>query len=374
MKSKANTNDNTVPYQKIGEIKIFVNARHIYGCDFSVGERNILGEELMKLYESNFTKAEKDEILVECYVPEKGDLVFSLNVLVKYKNLHSNISKYSQILDFISKIIDLFSGSELSLNENCSFRIAVKEYNLASYAIAIKLFEKAESEMLKESSEGKYVLFETEKDLENLFTEKIKDNFHFINCHRLTGIHEVDIKMLESRYCIAMGITQAALSILFITVEETLKTLLKYKLTSMLIRESDEEPNLNEISRVSQEAQKAYGTKTLRPCIYLARKEDLINEAEQDKFIEVANLRNGYIHSDKSKIFSEDKFPVQLVKIEENQLILVETKEMSMNELIFAQGISQKSISDREAKRLFIEIEDIVFNVCERFMTAYKTT
>ena len=362
------------PFQKIGEIKIFVNSRKLTNCDFTIAERKTIGIEIQKLYDKELAKFEDKNLLyVECSISESGDLILVINIFVQYEGLHSNISKYPKILEFLHTIVENYKGAIVNLN-NEKFSSAVMECNLASYSMALKLFERAESEMLKESFEGKFVLFDTENDLEKHFVGKIKENFHFINCHRLTGIHEVDIKMLESRYCLAMGFTQAALSMLFITAEEALKTILKYNLIKKRLGDSKEEPNLTEVGKVSSEAQKKYGSEPLGVCIKLAKEENIITDDEESKFKEMVKLRDGYIHSDKSRIFSKNKFPVQLVKFEGNELKLVETKEMNMNELIFGQGLAQKNLSDREAKRIFLEVEEMIFSICGRFMKTYKTS
>jgi len=191
-------------YQKIGELKIFVNSRSYLYCDFTETERIILGNKLKDLYETLIKPYEVKNILyVECSVAQNSDLFLTLTLYVKYIGLHPNLKDYPEVFEFIKFIVEEFSNAVLQLNDTESFKIAVFNQNVAPYHIAIKLFEKAEAELMKGKNDNKYVLFENEESLKKHFSDRLVENFEFINCHRTTGLHEVDIKLLESRYSVA---------------------------------------------------------------------------------------------------------------------------------------------------------------------------
>jgi hypothetical protein len=360
-------------YQKIGIVKVFVNSNVVNRCDFNSKQRSMLGEDFKTKYE-NFIKdyEEKEEIYIECGISQTGDLIFDLGFFVLYQGLHTNVSNYHKIQYCIYDIIDHFKEISLSIDEDKNFKLAVKESHIAPYPIALKRFEKAEAEIIKKENDGKYVLFKSESQLNDHFSKRLKDNFYFINCYRTTDIPEVDTKLLEARYCIAFGMTQSAISMLFITSEEALKSLLKYNLMDQKLKVSKQKPNLTELSDISNEAEKEYDSKPLGDCIKLSKEQNIINDTEETRLKLMVKQRDGYIHSSKSRIFAKNKFPVQLVKIENKRIKVVETKEMKIGDLMFAHGFAQKSLSDREAKRLFLEIEDFIYRICGRFMKNYK--
>jgi hypothetical protein len=352
-----------VPYQKIGELKIYVNNRKLNDCDFNLIERAELANNFIKYYESiasNFQ--EKEKVSIECEYSKEINLIFDLTITVKFISLYENTKDYPNILSFLYNISDSIKSGTISLKNKEEFKLAIMSSNIASPNVALKLFEKAEFTLLKEN--GDNILFESDDKLLSFFNDKLRDNFYFVNCFRNTNIHEVDVKLIEARYCLSLGLSLSSISMLCITLEEMLKSLLKYKLLKKLFDASSEKPNLSELSRVSLKVQKEYGSKTLGPCIYLAKKEKIITDEEEDKFKQLQILRDGFVHSDKSKIFSKDKFSVKLIN---DKFEVVETKDMNILELIFMQGVSQKTILDRDAKMLFYDIENLIHTVIKRF-------
>lgn len=357
-----------IQYQKIGETKIFVNSRNPILCDFTINERELLSKEIQVLYElliRNYN--EKDDIYVEVVYSKVGDLILELNIFVKFVGLSKNVLNYNKILRCLNDIFEEIKNDKISIGDKEIFIISIMKMNIASLSTGIMLFERAQAELLKEDYEGNYILFKTEEDLHKFFNTKLSDNFFFVNSHRLTDIHEIDVKLIEARYCLALGLTLSSIAMLCIALEETLKSLLKYKLLKELLDKSAEKPNLGEISRVSKRVQKEYGNKTLGALIQSSQEKRIINDEEKVKFDELKVLRDGHLHSDKSKIFSKNKAPVHLVSLEDGLPKIVEVKNMSMDELIFAQGVTQKHILDRDAKFIFFEIEEHIIRVCKRF-------
>ena len=356
------------PYQKIGEIEIFINSRNPLFCDFSQTERELLSKEVEKLYVSLIINyKEKDDIYAEANFTKSGDLILSLKVFVKFINLFTNTFNYNNVSVCLNKIIEGIKNQKIFIKNIEKFLISIMKMNIASLSTAIFLFERGQADLLKENNDGKYILFQNEDDLFKFFNTKLGDNFFFINSHQLTDFHEIDVKLIEARYCLALGLTLSSVAMLCITLEETLKSLLKYKYLKELHDASTERPSLSEISRVSKAVQNKYGSKTLGPLIQSARAKDIINDEEKNKFEDLKILRDGHMHSDKSKIFSKNKAPVQLISMEDGIPKVVEVKNMSMDELIFAQGVTQKQISDRYAKFIFFDIEEHILNVCKRF-------
>ncbi|NMB80916.1 MAG: hypothetical protein GYA14_03780 [Ignavibacteria bacterium] len=357
-----------IPYQKIGELNIFVNSRNPIFCDFSLTERELLSKEIQTLYESLIANNDaKNEIYVEAVFSKSGDLVISMTLFVKFVSLYKNTIGYNKILRCLDYIIGEIKNKKIILNGNENITIAISKLNLASLSTAIKLFERSQAELLKENNNGNYNLFKSEEELNKFFNTKLSDNFFFVNCHRLTEIHEIDVKLMEARYCLALGLSLSSIAMLCITLEETLKSLLKYKLLKELSDKSTDGSKLEHMSRVSKAVQKKYGGKTLNSLILLSREKGIINDEEKKKFDELKILRDGHLHSDKSKIFSKNKAPVQLFSMEDGFPKLVEVRNMGMDELIFAKGVTQKHVLDRDAKFIFFEIEEHLITVCKRF-------
>lgn len=200
------------------------------------------------------------------------------------------------------------------------------------------------------------------------FTEKVTANFEFLNLQTQTGIHEVDIKRYETRVCVAMNCGISAIVMVGVTLEEFLKSILKYKFISEN-RDESVEPSLDEVEKSSLEAESNFGFFKLHNAIEKCKAENLITEEEKTQLMGIKeNIRNAFVHSDKSKIFDPNtKGAVTAVKLEEGNLVIKETKDMSAIALIFAQGILQKDLANREAKNIFENVDSLILQISNRF-------
>lgn len=219
-------------------------------------------------------------------------------------------------------------------------------------------------------------VFSPHKNVEDAvehYSKKIKENFGFMNLQHQTGIDDVDIKRSETRICIVVGCGIAALVMVGVTLEEFLKTLLKYKFVSEN-RDNNIEPSLDESEKLSIDANSCYGLFTLHSAIEKCFKEGLITDEEKVQLMKIKEfVRNAFIHSDKSKIFdSNKKGNVELTLIDEGNFIYKENKMMSALGMIFVQGIIQKGIANNNAKRIFEEVDSLIITISTRFWEILK--
>lgn len=204
------------------------------------------------------------------------------------------------------------------------------------------------------------------------YSEKIKDNFSLLNQVQ-TGFHEVDIKRFETKQCVVFGLGISAIVMATVTLEETLKTLLKYHHFYGNF-EKKEELVLEEWGKASNEAEDTYGTFKLHNAIQKARKEGLITEDEEKVLIEIKDkIRNVFIHSDKTKMFDRGaNFRVDAFKIEEGKILNAGNAMMNMSGFNIGQGIAEKEIADRECIEIVRQIDKIISEICDRFWKSHS--
>ncbi len=203
------------------------------------------------------------------------------------------------------------------------------------------------------------------------YSEKLSQNFSILNHHLQTHFQEVDIKRWEARQCVTFGLGISAIAMVGIILEEFLKALLKrhYLLPAM---DSSEKPNLKDLEEIGLEAENAFGGLMLHNAIQKARKENLITEQEENHFMRVKEfIRNAFLHSDKSKTFDPDGKPlVNLVSTEDGAPNVEETRNMNPLSLIFAHGILQKNLADKNCQRILQEVDDAIVAISRRFWSS----
>ena len=165
----------------------------------------------------------------------------------------------------------------------------------------------------------------------------------------------------------AYGLYNVSIAYICIVLEETIKTLLKYKFIHNN-QDHSTKPSLIEIKDLSIKAQKKYGSESLGDCIKFAFHEDIITDDEKNVLNRINNfLRNAHIHSDKSKMFSKNKTDIKLVGFEGGEMEITDEQELSLNELIYVQGFMQTYLAEKNAKKIFYDIEEIIYTICNRY-------
>lgn len=209
--------------------------------------------------------------------------------------------------------------------------------------------------------------FEDKQSAVLYYSNKVNERFHFLH-QKQTGFHEVDIKRYEARQCAMFELGISAIVMICVTLEECLKTLLKYRYFLGNLKQTPD-PDLAEWERTSLEAEDAFGTFKLHNAIQKGRKESLITEAEEKQLLDIKEfIRNAFVHSDKSKLFDEGaKTRVHAIKLEEGALKDKGNREMSILGLNFAQGIAEKKFANEECPRILDQIDSIIVTVCKRF-------
>jgi len=213
-----------------------------------------------------------------------------------------------------------------------------------------------------------YIPYKNVEEAVKYFTDKITAGFSFLNLQHQTGFHEVDIKRFETRICVVIDCGISAIVMVGVTLEEFLKSLLKYKFISEN-RDESVEPTLDELEKSSLAAESNFGFFKLHNAIEKCRAEELITEEEKSQLMEIKeNIRNAFVHSDKSKIFDPNvKGEVTSVKFEDGTFVPKESKELSALALIFAQGILQKDLANKEAKSIFENVDSLILQISNRF-------
>lgn len=224
-------------------------------------------------------------------------------------------------------------------------------------------------------SKEDYVPYKNVEEAVKSFSDKITASFDFLNLQHQTGFHEVDIKRFETKICVVVECGISAIVMVGVTLEEFLKCLLKNKFIAEK-RDDSIEPSLDEIEKSRLAAEANFGFFKLHNAIEKCLKEELITEEEKNKLMDIKdNIRNAFVHSDKSKIFDdEEKGNVDAVKLEDGKLVVKESKEMNALSLFFAHGILQKELANAEARNVFEEVDELILQINDRFWESRNKT
>jgi len=355
--------------QKIGQVKFYVND---YNKTINSELRKLIYSEFEKLFKSKYENAEyKKAMYFDCTYSENGSFIISLDISMLYLGVYQTLLNYNYLYPFLLKIVEEVKNHIITVKGFFTL-IAVMSFDIIPINKIKPTIEKSEAYILKENNNGKFSLFQNEDEVIKNVSEKIKTNFHFLNCHRETKFHEIDPKVMEARLCLVYGLNNTSITTICIALEETLKTILKYDYIKKN-QPKDTEPSLTEIKEQSNKAQKEYGSKSLGECIIEAHRNGIITDEEKKQLKSInINLRNAQIHSDKSKMFSSDKTEVTFLKIESDKIEKVESELMSAKDIIYIQGYLQFHLAEKYAKDIFNEIEDLIFSLCKKFWDKNK--
>ena len=355
--------------QKVGQVKYYVND---YNKIINNELRKLVYTEFEILFKSKYENSEYQKALYfDCTYSESGSFIISIEISILYLGVYQTLINYNYLYPFLVKIIDEVKNQIISVKDFTTL-IAVISFDIIPIHKIKPIIEKSEAYILKENNNGKFALFQSEDEVIKTVSEKIKENFHFLNCHRKTNFHEIDPKVLEARRCLAYGLNNTSITMICIALEETLKTILKYDYIKRN-QIKDSKPSLSKIKEQSNKAQKEYDSKSLGDCIIEAHRNGIITDEEKKQLKSInINLRNAQIHSDKSKLFSRDKTEITFLKMESNKIKKVESKELTANDVIYIQGYLQFHLAEKYAKDIFNEIEDLIFSLCKKFWDKNK--
>ncbi len=350
--------------QKIGKVKYFINHKH------KVLDAKTI-ENIYSLFEKRFdefiARSEyKEALYFESVCQRNGDLIINMDVSILYNGIFQTEVNYSYIHPYLKELIYKLTNIYLDEKDNL-YKLTVMKSEFVSMDEIFYLLERSEAHILKNKNNNKFTLYDDVDSLLEKLNKTVNDNYYFINCHRNTDFHEIDPKIIEARLCLAYGLANSSISLMCITLEETLKTLLKYNYIHNN-QDNETKPSLKEVKELSNKAQRKYGSSSLGDCIKAIHKEGLIDDNEKTQLNRINNyLRNAHIHSDKSKMFAKNKSTVKLVGIEEGKLKIVDEAELSMHDLIYAQGYMQAVLAEKNARKIFYEIEDLIYTLTRRY-------
>lgn len=217
-----------------------------------------------------------------------------------------------------------------------------------------------------------YIPFDDKNSAVEFYSQKVSERFNFLQ-QRQTGFHEVDIKRFETRQCVVFELGVSAIIMISVTLEECLKTLLKYHHFFKKLPKSAD-LDLEEWEKASLAAEDTFGTFKLHNAIQKARKENLIDENEERILLEIKDfIRNAFVHSDKSKIFDNQlQTRVDAIKIEGGKIQDKGNRNMSILALNIAQGIAEKELANKESVRIVEQIDSVIVSICERFWKTHS--
>jgi hypothetical protein len=215
--------------------------------------------------------------------------------------------------------------------------------------------------------------FSSIKKATRYYAWKACRHYAFLNDQVQTGFDAIDIKRFETRQAVAFKLGISAIVMSSVALEECLKTLLKYHHFFLNLPDS---PNLDlkEWEGASLAAEDTYGTFKLHSAIQKARKENLITEDEELVLLSIKDqIRNAFVHSDKSKIFDPaSKSRVDVLKIENGRMIHAGHRLMSMLGMNIGQGIAEKRLADKHCREIFERIDTIILTICKRFWQTHS--
>ena len=183
---------------------------------------------------------------------------------------------------------------------------------------------------------------------------------------RKTGESVIDIKLSEARQCLSLGLPISAITMICVTLEESLKTLIKYK---TIHHKNQGTSKLEALEAISLETEADFGGISLGPAIKKAFELKIITEDEKKVLTEIKDsVRNSFIHSDKSKILTEDKnIPVQTVTFDQDQVKMTDDTIISGLGFLFAHGILQRKFAGENAESIVNSIYNLIIKIVDRF-------
>jgi len=185
--------------QKIGYVKFYFNDN----CKALAEEaRAKLYYKFEKLFKSKYEDSEyKEALYFDCTYTKDGDFIITLLINTLYCGIYQTIINHGFIYPFLLNIIEELKNIEVNADAFSS-KVAVMDSNLVTVQNLKPMLEKSGAYMIKENNYGKFSLFQSEDEVLSSISNKIKENFNFLNCQRETGFHEIDPKVIEARLCI----------------------------------------------------------------------------------------------------------------------------------------------------------------------------
>lgn len=337
--------------------------------EFFISIKNSLSSNI----ENRFSKLPIYEgIRLSYYNPKPEEL--GILIYIIFYGIFNTEFNYRQIYDEIESVMEEFKNKIVETKDKSySSKIAVKSIELLPKNEILEHLEKYYSRIIEKTKDENYDINVNIDEISKRINESLYRHEYFLKCYRTTKFHEVDIKLWETRQVLACGLSLSAIVMLAVTLEECCKTVLKNDYEQQ-IRKTQKEANLETLGEASLKAEEKYGDLQLYSLIVALYENKFISEEERKRLLYIKDyIRNAFIHSDKSKIFdARKKSPVQLVKIENNNLVIKETRDLSMLEMSFAQGTMQKKIADENAKIIFYEIEEYIYKISNRFWNRWK--
>ena len=311
-------------------------------------------------------------IRITYYSPKKEEV--GIIIFLRFFGIYQTELNYRIIYDIINEIVNSYKNKLIKMPEqDYTSLIAVKYFELIQIKEILLHLEKYYSKIIENTKDK---LYDIDIDIEQIIsntTKSIKENELFLKCHRTTKFHDIDIKLWETRRALACELSLTSIVMLGVTLEECLKTVLKNNYEQE-IRKTQQGANLTLLSEASLKAEEKYGDLQLYHLIVALHDEKFIDDEERKHLLHIKDyIRNAFIHSDKSKIFDINrKSDVTAFKLENNRIEYVETQELSMLQMSFAQGFMQKKLADENAKIIFYEIEEYIYKISKRFWDKWE--
>lgn len=334
---------------------------------------NSIKNSLSENIEKEFSQTEIYEgIRITYYSHIKEEI--GIIIFIKFVGIYQTEVNYGFIYEAIARIIESFKNNiihEIEYHIPCC--VTVKDAEIISKKEIILHLEKYYSRILEKQKDKLYDIDISVEQIISNTAKSIQENEYFLKCHRTTKFHDIDIKLWETRRALACGLSLTAIVMLGVTLEECCKIVLKNDYEHK-IRETQNGADLKLLSEASLKAEEKYGDLQLYHLIVALQDEKYINDEERSHLLHIKDyIRNAFIHSDKSKIFDINRTSkVSAFKLEDNKIKYVETQELSMLQMSFAQGVMQKKLADENGKIIFYEIEEYIYEISNRFWIKWK--
>lgn len=333
----------------------------------------LIKEYLTSEIEKVFSETEVYEgIRLSYYCPNKEEI--GVIVFLRFVGIYQTELNHRIVFSVVNNVIGAYKNKIIKdVEEKYESLIAIKSFEIIKTNEIIEHLEKYYSKIVQNTKDELYDIHVEVEQIIKDTVNNIKRNQYFLECHRTTKFHDIDIKIWETRQALASGLSLTAIIMLGVTLEECLKTVLKSDYEQQ-IRKKQSEASLSSLSTASLEAEEKYGDLSLYQLIVALQEANFINEEERRHLIHIKDyIRNAFIHSDKSKIFdANSKTSVTAFRLIDNKIEYVETKELSMLQMSFAQGIMQKKLATENAKLIFYEIEEYIYKISIRFWDKWK--
>ena len=198
------------------------------------------------------------------------------------------------------------------------------------------------------------------------YKKLITKNHKDLKDTRTTGFISIDVKLWETRQCLALGLGISTIVMASVTLEDCLKTLIKDKLR---VPPGYEMKNLKDMDSKTVKMEQEQSDIPFSKAIGKAHSLEIITDEQKTQLEKIElTIRNPYVHSNTAAILSDEKtVPVREIEVKDEAIETVEEETISSLGLMPGLGIATTLGADDNAPQIFEEIEELIIAIADNY-------